>query len=228
MRFKSWLTTVSLAGLALSSAVAAPITILDNYIGNAPTSSSYANRDVIGDAEFFDALSLVVDRNGSSLNVKVYTRYLNNIGKYGTELGDVFLSLGGVDGLWEYALVMDNHLPGNTNGSAYLVDANTGTLKYSAASGIYRSNELYRINGADVLSTGSWNINKSGTSRDTDDYLEFSINSPIDFNGALGIRWTYSCGNDVLQGDLAAVPEPATLGLLGLGLLAIALVKRKK
>lgn len=46
----------------------------------------------------------------------------------------------------------------------------------------------------------------------------------------LGIHWTMSCGNDVGEGFLPrppAVPEPATMGLLGLGGLAALLGRRR-
>ena len=42
-------------------------------------------------------------------------------------------------------------------------------------------------------------------------------------------HWTMSCGNDVLNGHATAeVPEPATIPMLGLGVLALAALRRKK
>ncbi len=45
----------------------------------------------------------------------------------------------------------------------------------------------------------------------------------------VGIHWTMSCGNDIGEGYLPkpAVPEPATLGLFGLGGLAALIARRK-
>jgi len=52
-------------------------------------------------------------------------------------------------------------------------------------------------------------------------------------DGPVGIHWTMSCGNDVGRGYIGyveppAVPEPGTLGLLGIGSLAAAVVHRRR
>ena len=45
----------------------------------------------------------------------------------------------------------------------------------------------------------------------------------------LDAHWTMSCGNDVLEGHVSAeVPEPSTIPMLGLGVLALAALRRKK
>lgn len=62
--------------------------------------------------------------------------------------------------------------------------------------------------------------------------IELAINRSIfDGAGALDIYWAPSCGNDVLEinDDLPAqVPEPGTLAALGIGFLAIRLVRRRR
>ena len=42
----------------------------------------------------------------------------------------------------------------------------------------------------------------------------------------LALHWGMSCGNDVIEG-VATVPAPGVLGLLSLGLLAAAFVRRR-
>ena len=44
----------------------------------------------------------------------------------------------------------------------------------------------------------------------------------------LTIHWTMECGNDYLNLDATVVPEPATLLLLGTGLIAFGISRRKK
>lgn len=70
-------------------------TINDNYIGAAPTHASYWGADVVGRDCFFDVDRMEVNYSQGEMTVDIYSRYFNNIGRYGTEMGDLFISTDG-------------------------------------------------------------------------------------------------------------------------------------
>lgn len=86
--------------------------------------------------------------------------------------------------------------------------------------------------------TGSWQIYGLGTAADdTDDYLELTMSwsysgwSLFEYLGLvddIGVHWTMTCGNDVVEGSSDPVPEPATMLLLGAGLAGIAGFKSRR
>jgi hypothetical protein len=227
-------------------------TITDNYWGADPT-SGWSDRDVIGDSRYFEISKMEVTiGNSDGMRIDIYTTYLNNIGQYGTQLGDLFISTNGWSPVgtapyindnfyalnsekWEYALVLDNHSPDTTNGqlagtvSLYNIKDPSRIILSSAPSGyIYRAGQEVQFNaqGLNPVAAGTWSIGNWGIP-DTDDYLRFAIN--YDFNAAaeLGFHWGMTCANDVIEGG-APVPEPGTMLLLGSGLVGLIGFGRKK
>jgi hypothetical protein len=233
--------------LIFMSGISFAYTIEDNYIGAYPTHNNYYGSDRIGHEDWFEVYGMDVDfyTKGEEMIVSIHSTYFNNIGQYNTQLGDLFISTNGYNPTtlhkddsalnggedWEYAFVMDPY--NNTkSGSATLYSTGPGTIVKSTdvtenASYIYRADQEVQYNPGDQQEgfQGTWQIN------DTSDWLTFYVPWIDAFNDVdvFGFHWTMTCANDVIEGAAAApVPEPATMLLLGTGLIGLAGASRKK
>ena len=94
--------------------------------------------------------------------------------------------------------------------------------------------EILTLNGTGPLATGPFQYNNTyyGSSIQGSHYvIEGSIPRSAfdedDWHRNINVHWTETCGNDAI--DLkVSTPEPASLTLLGLGLLGLLVRKRKK
>jgi hypothetical protein len=213
-------------------------TIDDNYIGADPTNDGYDGLDRIGNADLFEVYGMNVSFDfRKKIIVSINSSYFDNIGAYSTYLGDLFISTDGYNPVnptendwsyngedWEYAFVLDSHDANFGSGTLYDTNGDGEIILSSAPDNyIYRAGQevQYDPEGKDGEGDGTWGI--------FGDWLTFYIPWLDDWNGVevFGFHWAMTCANDVIEGA-APVPEPATMLLLGTGLLGIAGVGRKK
>lgn len=152
---------------------------------------------------------------------------------------------------WEYAISATDFSGNTTSPGTNTVRPLSGLTKllltpgsnnsdFDIDSGSIRSGQVGEIDNSYVLSNshpslasgGTWTISDSNSNGvlDTMTYV-FNNASPAMslINGQqLGLYWTMSCANDVIQGGVVAVPEPETYAMLLAGLGLVGFVTRRR
>lgn len=236
-----------LSGLALAtvltSSAATAYDLNDTYIGgNDP-------RDVIGGLHDYDILGLNATISGTLLTVEIHSTFAGKAeygystyqtqtaaSGYGNGIGygDLFLSSGTTATPWEYGLSIDDRWS-STGGAADLYALSGTNADYLLSddfisTGDYRHGQAVAVdeNSASVnnIGYGNWVVDAANQT------ISFSVdvaNTNLDPLNGIYVGWGMTCANDLIQGSVEAtdIPEPAALGLVGLGLLGTMVARRR-
>ncbi len=196
-----------------------------------------------------DEMTVNIDNSGN-VTVSIATDYSEARG-LGTEYGDLFISTDGwtpygdspyMDDIitngesWEYVFDTDSFVSGTDENPIYSTASGTFVTsdnKHGASSEDYHFRHDQEVQFAagdpdDFSGTGYFYD-------DVDGYLTYAFNLDdlglsADEAQELGFRWTMTCANDIIEGGVKwkPVPEPGTILLLGMGLIGIGAIGRKK
>ena len=235
--FKCGSWSLVAAFLVLSSSAHADFVLQDNYWGG----NDHNYGDSIGGGVFNITSAAVSRPSPGNLKIIINTAYAGAAGTEGTGYGALFITPGAnawhpnesapnyandvyVAGEWKYAFIIPA-VPNTSSGTGSLYRTVDGTVQLANVSGnpisypdpgnsgwIFRNGQAVQFTPdqqAAQVAAGIWSVG-NGT-------LTFDINDNGLLGDAFALSWAMTCGNDVIQGQINAVPEPSTWAMMILG-----------
>lgn len=212
----------------MADAQALPVnttTIVDAYEGAA----THGYGDRIGNLDYeVERLDVVRYGSGSDqrLNVKVYTYFNQARDSYGTQFGDLFLSVDGWRPYGSAPYALDDHSNGEDWEFVFDTSANQlygGAFEILLAeqvapsithpgSTVRNGQEVLRGVGGVAVGTTNWvSLANASTAVGVLGYVEYDLLlADLGLSGSydLGLKWGMTCANDSIEGLVHNVSEP--------------------
>lgn len=148
-------------------------------------------------------------------------------GRNSWDAGDIAFDVGS-DGVWDYALVLSNYVDGDNSRSVTV----GGFYEVRSWADVYfeehRESNPFRMEEGTLIATIDFVYEDDPYQ---DDFARYFIEAaiPLDLLGStkITVNWTMECGNDYGR-VRTQLPEPASILLVGSGVLVFAALLRKK
>jgi len=179
----------------------------------------------------FEIDGIQFDISDDVMTVGVETDFYHSFGSYGIDYGDLFIDDTSTDIEWDYVFdTSGKKLYDISDAQDQIVYSNDvgATKGWNPAQ--YRPDEEVLIDPTGLTAIGDGTTTGFTYGARSEDFIWMSFDitgmnlNPDSFS--LVLHWTQTCGNDVIE-ERVPTPEPATMLLLGFGLIALAMLRKR-